>query len=207
MGGTGRTAATRKGERTRSRLLELAIEQFGQAGFRATSVTEIAHGTGIGQAAVYAYFANKRELFLAAVDTDATALVREAIDRARPGPAARLPIRLVVELFAGVDAHPLARRVLAGQEPDVLVDLLELPAITVGTDLLIEELVSAQARGEVRADLDAHAIAPGVEGLVLSMLLATVQVGRLGSPRRQAGVVAAFDALFQPTPVSPSPTP
>ena len=59
-------------------------------------------------------------------------------------------------------------------------------------------MLAAQARGEVRADLDAEAVAPGVEGLVLAVLVATVQAGRLGSPRRQAGVVAAFDALLEP---------
>jgi len=187
-----------KGERTRQRLLARAVEAFGRDGFRATSVTEIARATGIGQAAVYAYFANKRELFDAAVDADATDLVREATERARQGPVTRLPVRLVSELFDGVDQHPLARRVLSGQEPDVLVDLLDLPAITVGTDLLIDELLAAQARGEVRPDLDAEAVAPGVEGLVLAVLVATVQAGRLGSPRRQAGVVAAFDALLEP---------
>ena len=184
-------------------LLKLAIERFGQAGYRTTSVTEIAHRAGIGQASVYAYFANKRDLFVTAVDADATALIREATERARPGPATRLPIRLVGELFDGVDRHPLARRVLSGHEPDVLVDMLDLPAIGIGTDLVIKELMSAQARGEVRADLDCQAIAPGVEGLVLAMLLATVQVGRLGSARRQAGVVAAFDALLEPVAVGP----
>ncbi len=196
--GASRGAITRKGERTRARLLALAVEAFGQTGFRATSVTEIAHRAGIGQATAYAYFANKHDLFVAAVDADATALLTEATDRARPGPVTRLPVRLITELFDGVEDHPLARRVLMGQEPEVLVDMLDLPAIGVGTDLLTQALAAGQARGEVRADLDAEVIAPGLEGLVLSILVATVQAGRLGSSRRQAGVVALFDALLDP---------
>ncbi len=198
MARAGSEPTGRKGELTRQRLLDRAIERFGQQGFRATSVTEIARAAGIGQAGVYAYLANKRELFIAAVDADATELVREATERAREGPTPRLPVRLVAELFAGVAQHPLSRRVLSGQEPAILVDLLDLPAIAVGTDLLVDELVAGQARGEVRADLDAEAVAAGVEGLVLAVLVATVQSGRLGSPRRQAGVVAAFDALLEP---------
>ena len=89
-------------------------------------------------------FVLKIALFMATVDADATALIRDATDRARPGPATRLPIRLVSELFDGVDQHPLAKRVLSGQEPDALVDMLDLPVISYGTDLLIKELLSAQ---------------------------------------------------------------
>ena len=40
-----------KGERTRRRLLELAIERFGERGYRATSVSEIARAAGLTQAA------------------------------------------------------------------------------------------------------------------------------------------------------------
>ena len=65
------TAAT-KGERTRQRLLALAIEHFGDRGYRATSVSEIARAAGVTQATAYAYFDNKESLFVAAVDDDAT---------------------------------------------------------------------------------------------------------------------------------------
>ena len=67
-----------KGERTRLRLLELAIERFGERGYRATSVSEIARAAGLTQAAAYAYFPSKEALFDAAVDADAAPLVEEA---------------------------------------------------------------------------------------------------------------------------------
>ena len=43
-----------KGERTRRRLLELAVRRFADEGYRATSVSAIARDAGITQAAVYA---------------------------------------------------------------------------------------------------------------------------------------------------------
>src|SRR5690554_6750519 len=68
------TAET-KGERTRRRLLELAIERFGERGYRGTSVSEVARSAGLTQAAVYAYFDGKEALFDAAVDADTEAVV------------------------------------------------------------------------------------------------------------------------------------
>ncbi|MDZ7732074.1 MAG: helix-turn-helix domain-containing protein [Acidimicrobiia bacterium] len=92
----GRTDET-KGERTRRRLLEIAVEQFGRRGFRGTSVSEIAREAGLTQAAVYAYFDNKTALFDAAVDADADAIIRRAeaetadVEPAAPHPGAARP--------------------------------------------------------------------------------------------------------------------
>ena len=60
-----------KGELTRRAILDTAIERFGQDGYRATSVADIAHDAGVGGTVAYAYFANKEALFLAALDEDA----------------------------------------------------------------------------------------------------------------------------------------
>src|SRR6478735_805801 len=72
------SSAATKGERTRRRLLTLAVEHFGARGYRSTRVSEIARAAGITQATAYAYFDNKESLFLAAVDVDANALVTRA---------------------------------------------------------------------------------------------------------------------------------
>ncbi len=187
-----------KGERTRRRLLELAVDAFGRQGFRATSVSEIARAAGLTQATVYAYFDSKQALFVDAVNADATALTTEARARVEPGPVGDAALSFLVAMFEGVQRHPLARRVLAGLEPDVLEHLLDLPAIYLATDELVAALNAAQGRGEVRTDIDPETIAAGIEAIVLSVLIATVQVGNLGPARRQAGVVAAFDAMLNP---------
>ncbi len=104
-----------KGDRTRARLLDVAVARFARDGYRRTSVSDIARDAGVTPAAVYAYFAGKEALFVAAVDRDADGL----IDSAR---AARHGTTVVARLVAFVDAlaarlehHPLARRVLAGR--------------------------------------------------------------------------------------------
>lgn len=188
-----------KGERTRARLVELAIDRFGSRGFRRTSVSEIARAAGLTQAAAYAYFANKEELFLAAVDADAGALLDEASEAVDGTSIDFLVPSFIVHLFTALDRHPLARRVLAGQEPEVISRLVDMPALRRFSDLIAERLRAAQADGAVRADIDPDTMAAGIESLVLGILFSTVQSGGLATPRHQAGVIAAFDAMLRST--------
>ena len=74
------TSATRtKGERTRARILEAAVERFGANGFRPTSVAAIARDAGVSAAAPFAYWPSKEALFDAAVDADARAVITELL--------------------------------------------------------------------------------------------------------------------------------
>jgi AcrR family transcriptional regulator len=191
------TPAT-KGERTRARLIELAIGRFGTRGFRRTSVSEIARAAGLTQAAAYAYFANKEDLFMAAVDSDASSLLDEAAQAAADTPAANLVPTFIIHLFMLLDRHPLARRILAGEEPEAIPRLVELPALRHFSDIMADRLRDAQTRSEVRTDIDAALLAAGIESLVLGILFSTVQSGGLATPRHQSGVVAAFDAMLRP---------
>ena len=126
----------------------------------------------------------------------------EAGARADGEAIADLPLQFLVELFEGVDAHPLARRVLAGQETEVHVfpELVDLPAIRLATEVIVRKLAEAQRRGEVRTDIDPETIGAGIEGIILSILVTTVQLGDLSTERRQDGVVAAFAAMLEPRP-------
>lgn len=187
-----------KGERTRARLTELAIDRFGSRGFRRTSVSEVARAAGLTQAAVYAYFANKEELFQAAVDADAEALLDQATARVRETPIHSLVPAFIVHLFTALDDHPLARRVLAGQEPDVIARLVDLAALHRFSAQIAERIRTAQQAGEARTDVDPVVLAAGIESLVLGILFSTVQLGGLATRRHQDGVVAAFDALLRP---------
>jgi AcrR family transcriptional regulator len=52
----------------REHVLDAAIEEFGERGYHAASTASIAKRAGISQPYIYALFADKRELFLAAHD-------------------------------------------------------------------------------------------------------------------------------------------
>lgn len=193
-----------KGERTRVRLLDNAVRRFADDGFRRTSVSDIARDAGVSPAAAYAYFAGKEALFEAAVDADAGALIDEVRSRLPAGASMRERFAMVVAgLIERVDAHPLARRVLAGREPDVVGRLLDLPSLESLVAENAEQLAAAQRAGEVRGDVDPRLLAQGMETIVLALLMGYLQAGvDAGSPRALA-VFAVLDAALRP----PAPAP
>lgn len=186
-----------KGERTRRRLLEFAIERFGERGYRATSVSEIARSAGLTQAAVYAYFDSKEALFDAAVDTDAASAIEEAAVQLDHAPANQLVPLLLVLLLGGLDQHPLVKRVLGGYEPEAMRRLINLPALGQLTGTIAQRIRGAQASGDVRSDLDAESFSNGAETIILSLCMSVVQVGATTEARRQLGVLTIFDAVLR----------
>ena len=192
-----------KGERTRARLLEVAIRRFAVDGFRRTSVAAVAEEAGVTAAAVYAYFPGKEGLFEAAVDADAVALISEASEGIDDEHLVSGEIQLLPALVAGLEDHGLARRVLAGQEPEVIDRLLSIPALLELRHRLAEAIAAGQDAGRVRADIDAKAIAVGLETVTLALLMARLKVSPDYGDERRQGVAAIFRAVLQP-PADPS---
>jgi AcrR family transcriptional regulator len=194
---TLRTVSDRKGDRTRQRLLRIAIRRFATDGYRRTSVSEIAREAGVTPATTYAYFAGKEGLFHAAVDADTAALMVEA----RPnGSGASVRARWMPwlpSLVAALVDHPLAARVLKGQEPEMLPRLLDLESVRSVREELTEELRQGQKTGEVRADVDPTALAWGLESVVMALLMAYLQAGRGQSIERAVGIVSVLDAALR----------
>jgi len=188
-----------KGERTRQRLLEIAVRRFAADGFRRTSVSDIAREAGLTPAAAYAYFAGKDGLFQAAVDADASALIEAARSAGARGTSVRDQLFLfVTELRERVDDYPLARRVLSGLEPEVAARLATIPSLVALTAGLADELAEAQEAGEVRGDVDPAQLAVGLETIVLALLMAELQTGLTVEPERKDGVLATMDAALRP---------
>jgi len=187
-----------KGERTRARVLAIAVERFAAGGFRHTSVADIARAADLTPAAVYAYFDGKDALFKAAVDADASALIDRS-RRAATAPSLRERLGLfVANLFAALDDHPLARRVLSGLEPEVVGRLLDLPSLKALVAELTEDITDGQADGEIRADVDPAAIALGLEAIVLALLMAQLQTGVGPASERSLRAFEVLDAALRP---------
>ena len=191
--GTGTT----KGERTQAKILESAVERFGANGFRPTSVAAIARDAGVSAAAPFAYWPSKEALFDAAVDHDAHAVIDEllaGIEDTDPS----LWLTLVNRLVAILNRHPLARRVLAGQEPDVIDRVLELSAFTELRELLAALIAEEQRTGVTRSDLDPQRAAIGIESIVLSITMALLQLKEPPNPERELGIAEILLAAFRP---------
>lgn len=168
-----------KGERTRAALLHAAVERFGRDGYRRTSVADIARDARTSGTAAYAYFPGKEALFLAAVDEDAAGVIEEGVNRVLDStnvdPA--WGETLVLTLLAAVERHPLARRVLAGLEPDFTVRLLGIPALEQLRKACGERFRVQQLDGTMRADVDPQQMANGLVTIVMSLVMSLVQVG------------------------------
>ena len=187
------TTARAKGQRTRQAILDAAITRFGREGFRATSVADIARDAGVGGTVAYAYFPGKEALFLAAVDEDAAGVIGEglaSIEATLDG----WPQVLMTTLVGAVEHHPLARRLLAGLEPDVTERVLEIPALADLRRAVADRLRREQEAGTVRPDIDPAAVGSGLVTLVLSLLMSIVQVGGDAVTRYAPDVVAVFEA-------------
>ncbi|MBS1839180.1 MAG: TetR/AcrR family transcriptional regulator [Actinobacteria bacterium] len=188
-----------KGAVTRRAILDAAIVRFGRDGYRTTSVADIARDAGVGGTVAYSYFPNKEALFLAAVDEDAAGVISEGFlpvlddDRIQDWQS-----KLIFSLLDAVDAHPLARRLLAGLEPEVTVRVLGIPALAEVRKLCAERLRTDQLAGTVRSDIDADSIANGLVGMMLSILMSVVQVGGAITGAYADDVIAVVSAAIDP---------
>lgn len=188
-----------KGERTRAAILDAAVERFGREGYRRTSVADVARDVGISGPAVYAYFPTKQALFVAAVDEDAAALIEQGAGAVLRGEGANSwRETLILTLLDALPSHPLARRILAGLEPDFTVRLIEIPALEQLRKACAARLRQGQLDGEVRDDLDPTRIANGLVTLILSMLISLVQVGREAVALLGADVAELISAALDP---------
>jgi AcrR family transcriptional regulator len=192
------TAPT-KGEQTRRTILDAAIARFGREGYRSTSVADIARDASVGGTVAYAYFPSKEALFFAAVDEDSAGVIHEGLSRA----FAETDVpewwqTLILTLVGSLDRHPLARRLLAGLEPDVTYRVLEMPALAELRKATAKQLRKEQLDGSVRSDIDPVTIANGIVALMLSLLMSVVQVGGGAAALFGDDIAAVFEAAIRP---------
>lgn len=64
-------------EQRRREILEAAVTVFAERGFAGTGTADIAAAAGIGEPTIYRYFANKQELYLAALRLSGEQLMEE----------------------------------------------------------------------------------------------------------------------------------
>ena len=105
---------------------------------------------------------------------------------------------LLLTLLEALDRHPLARRVLAGLEPDVTDRVLEIPALTELRKVVAERLRTDQAAGLVRADIDPAAVGNGAVTIIITLLMAALQFGSDGVGLYGPDVLAVFEAALDP---------
>lgn len=94
----------RRPEARPEELLESALTVFGERGYRATTLAEVARHAGVSKGTVYLYFASKDDLFVAMVEKSVVAMIAEAEARAREhtGTAAELLESLLRNMYTAL---------------------------------------------------------------------------------------------------------
>lgn len=64
-------------EERRQQILDAAVDVFARLGFSAAGTSDIAAAAGIGEPTIYRYFANKRELYIAAIQRGSDEILDE----------------------------------------------------------------------------------------------------------------------------------
>jgi len=114
---TGRTARAPKARRSRrpearpEELIDAALAVFGERGFRAASLEEVARRAGVSKGTVYLYFASKDDLFRALVERKIVVLLEagEALLSDHDGSAADLLRRVVLRMQEAIECHDMVR--------------------------------------------------------------------------------------------------
>ena len=193
-----------KGTATRQRILDAAVARFAGQGFRDTTVAAVARDAGVTAPAVHQYFGSKHELFHAAFEYDVAPVLAAFHDGVGPGRQLALDSTaaqhgLVPRVAAEFAEHPLAMRVLEGNEPEYTAELMALPAVAAAHDQLTRRVAEDQQAGALRDDLPAGALADALETLVFALLLGPVQMsGENSDPGRRWAIAAVISRGIRP---------
>jgi len=115
----------------RQQLLEAALGVFARHGYRKTSMDDVAQAAGVSRQGLYLHFANKEDLFRAAV-RHSIGQSRAAAERALTQPDVPLEERLLAAFDASVGCHVEAK----GAEVD---DLMSACQALLGTAVQAEK--------------------------------------------------------------------
>jgi AcrR family transcriptional regulator len=150
-GADGRTLS-RKGVRTRTRLLAAAERVFAELGYHDASIVKITEAAGVGQGTFYLYFASKKDVFDELV-RDLNRRVRHAMKESSSKGTTRIEAELLGfgAYFRFTAEHPALYRIIRQAEfvsPEMLHYHYEKLA-----EGYVEGLRESMAKGEV-GDID-----------------------------------------------------
>jgi len=160
-----RRRAQARGVATRQRLLQIAERGFGQKGYEATSMNEIAEAAAVGVGTLYHHFPDKRALLLALIDDwgdrelerDRGAAFFERYLGADPRAAVKADLSARAEQLRRGGNFQLVLMQLAERDHDVRARLDRI--LQVRRERLRELVALGQARGVFRAGVDPLAAA------------------------------------------------
>jgi AcrR family transcriptional regulator len=187
------------GAETRERLLLAAADVFAERGYDGTRVADIAAAAGVSNGAMYAHFASKAELLVAALRAHGRRLLADAF--------AADPDRSITELLLAIGRRLPRRRgargyliveALVAARRDAAVARLMRDYIGERADWLAELMRAAQAGGELDPALSPDALAHFCLLLSMGSALVTAELHPVGGDEWDALLGRLVDAFARP---------
>ncbi|WP_417579851.1 TetR/AcrR family transcriptional regulator [Pelagibacterium sp.] len=150
--GSSRRSNKDRSEATRSALIDAGRMLFVESPYGEISTPEIASKAGVTRGALYHHFADKRELFAAVVNSEATAVAHDIVQSAPAGTSAMEALMAGGQAYLDAMAVPGRTRLLLLDGPAVLGHA-EAKAIDMchSAATLREGLANAIKAGAIRA--------------------------------------------------------
>jgi AcrR family transcriptional regulator len=158
----------RKKLETRQRLMEAALQLFGEQGYEATTIKDITSVADVAKGTFFNYFETK-EAILPAIAARRLEQLEEVLTPEQGAPdSAVARIKLALRLVA---ESPLCQERLAEQLFSAMMHRQETGPRQPLRDLLAEQVRQAQATGEVRSSLDPVYLAAVIRALFFQRLV------------------------------------
>ena len=164
---------------TRQAILDAAAELLGERGYRATTTRAIAERAGVNEVTIFRQFGSKKGLLRALVEGWAATMAGFAVAEI----SAPEDTRDTLESLAAMEVRqarqfgaPAMRLAFdARSEPDVMEVMGAGPAGNL--DGLAAYLAARQAAGDLRQDLDPHAMAEAFFALTSTFIMSRLLLG------------------------------
>jgi len=190
------------GERSRQRILETAAKLATVEGIDGLSIGRLAQATGMSKSGLFAHFASKEELQLAAIDTARSIFMADVVAPAEEEPPGLARLERLCEgmlshidrrVFPGGCFFAVVGSELAGKPGRVLERVVEVGYEWVG--LLAESVQEAQQRGELDDRVQPDQLAFELNAY-LQMADLVFQLGDDGGiSRGRAAIRSSLDSL------------
>lgn len=182
------------------RIIRSAIHAFSAADFKDVSLAAIAEGVGLVPQAFYRYFANKSELFEAAWIFDVDEIHHEVLAKLAPLALPSLTGDFWKTYQASVESHPLAKKVMASRQSDLLDKFASLVSTAELMKKIESDLVEGQRLGILRQDQNFSAGMRGAGYLTTHVLMPLIFEGKYMGADWQDAVSVLVGNMFYPIP-------
>jgi AcrR family transcriptional regulator len=187
----------RKKQQTRDAIADTAARLFGERGFDAVTVAEVARESDVSEATVFNYFPTKEDLFYSRLESFEEALVDAVRERPRGESALGAFRRFVLDRSSGLassaraDVIANAARVITASPA---LQARERAIVARATDALAKLLADEAGSDAIEARAVAGALM-AVQRALVDHVRSSVLAGRTG-PRLAAGVRSHGERAF-----------